>query len=181
MSLTKQLKALGEGEALTLETDQQKAVYVTASRLKMKVTTERKDDKLLVTRTSKSAPTITTKEVTILDRVKALSVADRKTLFDAFELCCGMNRGDCICPEEIITPVQIVAPVQCERLSIDQLKALIAPIESGEVMPTISAPVEDVWIDDPPTYENGEKIFWHHRPKCKPVIKRREIDYDSGT
>lgn len=102
MSLTKQLKALGEGETLTLETDQQKAVYVTASRLKMKVTTERKDDKLLVTRTSKSAPTITTKEVTILDRVKALSVTDRKTLFDAFELCCAMNRGACICPPEEI-------------------------------------------------------------------------------
>ena len=173
MSLTKQLKALGEGEALTLETDQQKAVYVTASRLKMKVTTERKDDKLLVTRTSKSAPTITTKEVTILDRVKALSVADRKALFDAFELCCAMNRGACICPAEEIE----LAPVEPVS-KLDYLRALIEPIERGEtIAPTIE--IEPQWIEMSQTRENGDVLYWHRMPKGKPICYKRERDWDT--
>ncbi len=121
-------------------------------------------------------------KLTTLETVQAMTPTERMHLFNQFELCCGEKAGACTCLVEVLEiPQPQIAPVQGERLSIDQLKALIAPIESGEVMPTISAPVEDVWIEDPPTYENGEKIFWHHRPKCKPVIKRREIDYDSGT
>ena len=41
-------------------------------------------------------------ELSLVDRVRDLPVADRKTLFDAFELCCAMNRGACICPPEEI-------------------------------------------------------------------------------
>jgi len=119
-------------------------------------------------------------QLTLTDQVRELSVADRLELFAEFELCCGMNRGACICPAEEIEIAPIASP-PTGKLNLDQLKALIAPIENGEVMPTISAPVEDVWIEDPVTYENGEKLFWHHRPKCKPVIYKREIDYDSAT
>ena len=120
-------------------------------------------------------------KLTTLETVQAMTPTERMHLFNQFELCCGQLAGACTCQVEVLEiPAPQIAPVQGERLSIDQLKALIAPIESGETIAQ-AAPVEDVWIDDPPTYENGEKIFWHHRPKCKPVIKRREIDYDSGT
>jgi hypothetical protein len=36
----------------------------------------------------------------LADHVRDLSTADRLKLFEHFELCCGMNRGDCICPDE---------------------------------------------------------------------------------
>jgi hypothetical protein len=35
---------------------------------------------------------------------------------------------------------------------------------------------DDVWIEDPVTYENGEILYWRHQPKCKPVCYKRESD-----
>lgn len=40
-----------------------------------------------------------------------------------------------------------------------------------------SAPEPDSdWIEDPKTFENGEILYWHHKPKCKPVCYHRESD-----
>lgn len=56
------------------------------------------------------------------------------------------------------------------------LRALRA-LMNGEPQPvpqTVDEP-ED-WIEDPPTFENGEILYWHHRPKEKPVCYKRESD-----
>lgn len=36
--------------------------------------------------------------------------------------------------------------------------------------------VEDKWIYDKETYENGEILHWRHKPKGKPEIWKRESD-----
>ncbi len=41
-------------------------------------------------------------------------------------------------------------------------------------------PEEENWIEDPPTFENGQKLYWHHRPKEKPVCYKQETDYDNS-
>ena len=108
----------------------------------------------------------------LVEQVKALPVADRLALFESFELCCGMNRGACICEPE---PVRTIPDDRQAKLAA--LRAMIAPIESTPV----TVPVQsNEWIDDPDTFENGEILHWHHKPKCKPVCYARESDWASA-
>jgi hypothetical protein len=182
MSLTKQLKELGEGETLSLLLSQQKAVYVTASRLNIKVTTERDGDNLLVTRTKSDAPTVQPKSKTILDQVRELPTDKRLDLFAHFELCCGMNRGACICPAEEIEIAPIASP-STGKLNLDQLKALIAPIESGESIASasIASPIVEDWrfTKDAPQYDDSGRVY--RQQYLAPLGKRRrsvEVDAD---
>lgn len=128
-------------------------------------------------------------KLSLEDRVRELPTDKRLDLFAQFELCCGMNLGACICPEEIIAPVQIAAPVQGERLSIDQLKALIAPIENGvttlssihaqsQIAPAL---ITEDWrfTKDNPQYDDNGRVY--RQQYLAPLGKRRrsvEVDAD---
>lgn len=104
-------------------------------------------------------------EKTLAERVAELSPTERLELFENFELCCGMNRGECVCPTiPAGTPLTDVYP---DGMVVNG---------AGEVLTEPVELVLDDWIEDPVTFENGEILYWHHKPKCKPVCYRRESD-----
>jgi len=51
------------------------------------------------------------KQKSLLELLQDTTAANRLKLFEHFELCCGMNLGQCICEEEVIetAPVQAIA------------------------------------------------------------------------
>lgn len=110
---------------------------------------------------------------TLVERVKQLSTAKRLELFEHFELCCGMNRGACICEAETPKPSQTIQP---EKKTI--LEALQAKIDGVGNEPKAEI-VEDVWIEMPTTKENGETLYWHRKIKGSPVCYKRETDWDT--
>ncbi len=74
-------------------------------------------------------------------------------------------------------PVKTPEPVK----PLSDVAAFIAKAQAAKGI--TAEPIEDVpeeptefWIDDPITFENGEILYWHHKPKCKPVCYRRESD-----
>ena len=81
----------------------------------------------------------------ITAKVKALGISQRLALFEHFELCCGMNRGACICEAETAQPSQ---PITDEPK--DALAAFIAKAQAkkGIVAPIIATDPEpmDEWI-----------------------------------
>lgn len=93
-------------------------------------------------------------------------------------------------PQNTVDPLPVdnspspFEPLQTEikqKLNLDQLKALIAPIENGEVMPTISAPVADDWrfTKDAPQYDDNGRVY--RQQYLAPLGKRRrsvEVDAD---
>lgn len=112
----------------------------------------------------------------ITAKVKALGISQRLALFEHFELCCGMNRGACICEAETAQPSQ---PITDERKSVlNALQAKIDGIQSGSIAPKIEM-VEDHWIELPTTRENGDILYWRKKLKGNPVCYKRERDWDA--
>lgn len=74
-----------------------------------------------------------------------------------------------------LTSAPTVTDVDERQATLRALRALM----NGEPQPqTADAPEE--WIEDSPTFENGEILYWHHRPKERPVCYRREPDYNAA-
>lgn len=71
-------------------------------------------------------------------------------------------------------PVDEIPMTRTEKL--DNLRDIISDIESGKPSPFIETEADELWIDDGVTYENGEVLYWRHKPKQKPVIWKRESD-----
>lgn len=122
-------------------------------------------------------------KLTTLETVQAMTPTERMHLFNQFELCCGQLAGACTCQVEVIEiPAPQITPVQGERLSIDQLKALIAPIESGEVIAqSAPVPVVEDWrfTKDNPQYDDNGRVY--RQQYLAPLGKRRrsvEVDAD---
>ena len=85
-------------------------------------------------------PTVTPKK-TILDHVRELTTAQRMTLFESFELCCGMNRGACICEAETVTVKPIASPVSVPAGMNDAMARFLAKVDSKPIVEE----VEEVW------------------------------------
>lgn len=171
MSLTQQLRGLADGECLAIEPKLQTAAYVTAKRIGIHIRTEKHDNLIRIYRVRNGVNLATLSEV--IEAVKTLNVADRLNVFDAFELCCGMNRGACICPPEEI----VIAPVD-PRSTVDTLRELIAPIERGYSVP-VSDPVAEDWrfTKDAPQYDDSGRVY--RQQYLAPLGKRRrsvEVD-----
>lgn len=169
-NLAQQIKALSPGQSFTT-TASRNGIYVAAKRAGITVSTSESNGQIVVTRAGEKP-----KELTLLDRVKRLNVTDRLALFEHFELCCGMDRGQCICPEEIIEAPQ-VSPEDERQAKLAMLRGQTAAIENSE--PKAVEQNDDNWIEDGKTFENGEILYWHHKARCKPVIYRRETDWTS--
>ena len=165
MSLRKQIEKLEPGESIVLETSRS-AVYVAAKRAGIRVATEivPNDDFHFVQITRKGEPV---PGLSLVERVAELSPKERLELFAHFELCCGMNRGECICPKETIPAGTPLTDMYPDGVLVNG---------AGEIL---TVPVE-TWIEDPQTYENGEILYWHHKPKCKPVCYRRESSLEGA-
>lgn len=108
---------------------------------------------------------------TILDHVKAMTTGQRLTLFESFELCCGMNRGDCVCEPEPVQVAQPYQPIQSEPQ--DALAAFIAKaqaikgIAQGTMIATEPEPIDEWigWGKEEQTYDDqtGEmRTFRRH-------------------
>jgi len=169
MKFTDELKRLRPGATLT--TEKTKAVcYVTAKRCGLSVTVDDKDGKRIVKLAGHPTDDV-------IARLKVLSASDRLKVFESFELCCGMNRGSCICEaEEIAEPLPTIAD---ERKSVlNALQAKIDGIQSGNIAPKIET-VEDHWIELPTTRENGDILYWRKKLKGNPVCYKRERDWDA--
>ena len=116
---------------------------------------------------------------TLLDQIKELSASDRLTLFEHFELCCGMNRGECICEPETVEIAKPLPTITDNRKDVlNALQAKIGAIESGS-SETKTAPVDNSWVEMPQTIENGETLYWHRKIKGSPVCYKRETNWDS--
>jgi hypothetical protein len=166
MKFTDELKQLKPNA--TIATDKTKAVcYVTAKRCGLSITVDDKDGKRIVRLAGSQTDDV-------IERLKALAVHDRLKVFESFELCCGNNRGSCICEAETLEPIQ--APIDTRK---DVLNALQAKIDSIQNAPAkIETIVEDHWIELPTTRENGDILHWHKKPKGYPVCYKRERDWD---
>jgi hypothetical protein len=130
---------------------------------------------------------VSTPKKTILDHVKELTTAQRMTLFDAFELCCGMNRGACVCEAEAVQIVQSIPKVADEPK--DALAAFIAKAQASKgIVPseiiTQAEPIADEWIftkDKPDFPDNGNVYRTQYlaaNPKHRRTVRVDEYDYD---
>jgi len=171
MKFTDELKRLRPGATLT--TEKTKAVcYVTAKRCGLSVTVDDKDGKRIVKLAGHPTDDV-------IARLKVLSASDRLKVFESFELCCGMNRGSCICEAETIEITEPLPTIADERKSVlNALQAKIDGIQSGNIAPKIET-VEDHWIELPTTRENGDILYWRKKLKGNPVCYKRERDWDA--
>jgi len=171
MKFTDELKRLRPGATLT--TEKTKAVcYVTAKRCGLSVTVDDKDGKRIVKLAGHPTDDV-------IARLKVLSASDRLKVFESFELCCGMNRGSCICEAETIEIPEPLPTIADERKSVlNALQAKIDGIQSGSIAPKIET-VEDHWIELPTTRENGDILYWRKKLKGNPVCYKRERDWDA--
>ncbi len=181
LSLRKQLEAANTGDVI-ITSQNRTGVYVAAKRAGFKVSTKEVDGNIQITVGEKIVHTPKPKISqfdSVLDIVKGWTVETRLKLFEEFELCCGMNHGSCICPAEdiFISPVLASQPVTIKVDSGQMNDAMARFMEkAGNAEPLPNHEPDEQWIDDGKTFENGEILYWHHKPKCKPVIYKRESD-----
>jgi len=127
---------------------------------------------------------MTAPKKTMLDHVKDLTPAQRMTLFESFELCCGMNIGQCICEEEVIetAPVQAIAkPVTAPAGMNDAMARFLAKMDSKPVIEEVEEIVEDWKFTkaSPQFADNGCVYRQQFRvSNGKPVYRNVEVDCD---
>lgn len=181
-TLKQQFEAMNTGETIVTKANKRAVIFVTAKRAGITVTTKEIDGAFHVTKTGDVVETVTPKlppRKSLLDQVRELSASDRLTLFESFELCCGMNRGSCICEAESIEIPAPLPTIADERKSVlNALQAKIDGIQSGSIAPKIET-VDDHWIELPTTRENGDILYWRKKLKSNPVCYKRERDWDA--
>ena len=185
MTLAQQIKALRPGESFNTNTTRN-GVYVTAKRAGVTVKTETSNGITTVTRIDKPEPR---KQITILDQIKELSIESRLELFEHFELCCGMNRGDCVCPAEVISQTMFVGKLETHPENVPQndVMAFIAKAQAAKgITQPIVAPVEiaDEWIftKDAPQFADDGNVYRQQylasNPKRKRSVQVDEFDHE---
>jgi hypothetical protein len=129
-------------------------------------------------------PAVTPKK-TILDHVRELTTAQRMALSDAFELCCGMNRGACVCEAEAVQIVQSIPKVADEPK--DALTAFIAKAQASKgIAPSeiITVEVEEInqwegWGKEEQTYDDQTGDMRTYRKHIK-TGKVRWLDSETA-
>lgn len=88
----------------------------------------------------------------LTEQLKALNNAERLDVFEEFELCCGMLRGSCICPEEEFVPV--IPETDREKVLANLRKLMEDPKTKPE-------PVEENWqfTKDAPQYADDGCVY----------------------
>lgn len=125
---------------------------------------------------TESAP----KESTLADRVKELSRADRLALFDMFELCCGMDRGECICEPESIETAQ--KDVEAVPVVQDSVAAFIAQAQAkkGITQAPVITPAEIVeewqFTADRATHNGDIDVWLREQFLVSNPKKRRKVE-----
>ena len=175
LTLKQQFEAMDIG--LTMLTKANRAtIFVNAKRAGITVSTKTVGEQIEVTKTGlieKPKVQIVNGRDAVIRAVFNLSTADRLKVFEAYELCCGMNRGACICEAETSEPMQ--TPTDDRKTLLASLQAKIDGIQDGPKVEVI----DDSWIEMPTTIENGETLYWHRKVKGSPVCYKRETNWDT--
>lgn len=166
MSLKSDIATLNHSNKI-LTTASRAAVYMAASRAGIKVTTSEVDGGLEVRRVGAVGQM---DAVAVETALRGLSRADRLSVFESFELCCGMNIGECICPPEHIG---VVPMVETNRGTVDAAMA--------QFLDAARAPVVEEWrfTNDPPEYHENGNVY--RRQALAPEFKKRrsvQVDED---
>lgn len=158
MSLTQQIRALQVGESL-LTVKARNGIYVAAKRAGVTVKTESIGPETKVTRLGESLSPIET----IITTIQNLSVANRLSVFDAFELCCGMNRGGCICPDEPAPAlgINLDTAIPADATKQEKLDALRGTIGQGVIGQKPIEPIVENWIftKDKPQFAEDGRVY----------------------
>ena len=138
---------MNTGETLIV-TASRPTIFVNAKRALITVSTKTKGKQIEVTKTGElSAPAIIPKrpkQKTLLEQLQDTTAANRLKLFEHFELCCGMNLGQCICEAEIIEtmPVKVIqTPTIVPAGMNDAMARFLAKVDSKPIVEE----VEEVW------------------------------------
>lgn len=180
MSLRKDIEAAEVGDVIVTK-QTRTGVYVAAARAGVKISTkELADGSTEITIVGEEAEiepaTPVGKDLDLVAVIKNLSTRDRLLLFAEFELCCGMNRGECTCE-----PEEFVVEVSPARKKIDELRDLIAPIENRGKEPAENGSAEPSsgywtgWSEEREQYdrESGEIVTYRQHLKTKQVKELR--------
>jgi hypothetical protein len=190
VSLKQQLQSANTGDVIV--TDQNRTgVYVAAKRAGVTVSTKELPDKRTeITVTAKIVkppePKLTQFE-SVLQVVSDWTTETRLKLFEQFELCCAMKRGNCICPTEVVE----IKPLQSAVISTtgDSVADFIAKAQAkkgivSQPFVTEPEPDEEEWrfTSDKPQYETPydvyRKQFLVSNPKRTRTVKVDEDNQD---
>jgi len=155
MKFTDELKQLKPGQSIT--TDKTKAVcYVTAKRCGLTITVTDNGDSRTITLAGSQVDDVAA-------RMKALATDDRLKVFESFELCCGMNRGQCICEAETqietLQAPQIVAPMDDKQARLQAARAALMSVGTKVFSPVEEAEPEWQFTKDSPQYDDSGKVY----------------------
>lgn len=147
ITLRQRFEAMNTGETIVV-TATRPAIFVNAKRARIAVSTKAVDGHIEVTKTGDvSAPRVIpkrAKQKTLLEQLQGVTASQRLKLFEHFELCCGMNIGQCICPDEVVEamPVKAVeSPVIVPSGMNDAMARFLAKVDSRPIVEE----VEEVW------------------------------------
>lgn len=193
MSLRKDIEALKIGESMTIK-GPRAAAYTAASRARVFISTkETEDGWTVITRKEPTEDdpfkTVVRPEIGVKLAVltlRDLPTSQRLEVFSEFELCCGMNLGECTCPDEEIVVNDRVISEQDEKL--DRAKAIMAQFEENEgKLPGIPVVSEEIWefTQDKPTHNDDGRWYRYQylvsSPKKRRMVRVDEDNYQVVT
>ena len=187
-SLKHQLQQADTG-AVIITNQARTGVYVAAKRAGVTVSTRNVSTGIEITvgpRIVKAPEPKLSQFDSVLKIVQEWTTDTRLKLFEHFELCCGMNRGECVCPEETITSAAIDSPSQSG--SMTDVFAFIAAAQSKKgIAQPIEAPQEavtDQWCftSEKPQYADDCYVYRQQylvsNPKRRRSVRVDEDDHD---
>lgn len=172
MSLKSQIKNLQPGESFITK-NTRTGIYVAAKRAGVEILTGVVDTGIKVTRKTTCKKT---EPVSLAERVAELSPKDRLELFERFELCCGMNRGECVCDCTAESSVYIEG-VTAFHNEMDDRQAKLAALREMMANPQPEPePIEDVWKFVPGVQHFGETDQYYRGQVCGKRKRTVEVD-----
>lgn len=185
-SVTATFRELCKGESILIGKHKgisRNSIYTLAKRAKIKITSKQESDGLRVwrvdgelrQRTAIQPPdTSGARQITGLD-VRSYKLNEIPPVAHFHTAQCQFH---CDAPETLIDEEPMTAE-EVRKAKIAELKMQMSGQIEAPQSTMFTEPVVETWIEDAPTYENGQKLYWHHRPKEKPICYKQETDFDN--
>lgn len=185
MKLQEQINRLGLGETF-ITGKSTAAVYKAAKSAGCEVTVHRLGDSSLQVCLAKAK----LPEMTLMERFWVASIDERLEIIDSVEVCCGMRKGQCICPREIKLPIPHVNVPRTGNDVMDFIAKAQAKkgIEVGLGMPMVDDenPVEETWrfkdisvVNPLEFHENGNVYRMQWLAPLGKRTRRVQVDADN--
>ncbi len=76
---------------------------------------------------------------------------------------------------------ELIATVNTsKKLNVDELRALMNGAGKSSLLSSEPEPETEKWEEMPPTFENGDILYWHKTAKGKPICYKRESDMNGA-